>query len=138
MPSADRKKLVRLVVPKFKLASDMSTVKKLCLSLSKLHKLNVSVEECACITSSMCCDTSTSTSSSPNPSPSAVSNLGTVPGDNLANLKNAVDQCLDSLNKPKKAPFESIINVVMVSLGVPDCLHGHVTVYSKNYLSSKL
>ena len=52
--SADYKKLIRLVVPKVKLGSDFSTVKKQCLSLAKSHKLNVSAEECARIASSVC------------------------------------------------------------------------------------
>ena len=36
--SVDYKKLVRLVLPKVKLGSDPSTVKKLCLSMVKAHK----------------------------------------------------------------------------------------------------
>ena len=50
--SADYKKLIRLVVPKVKLGSDLSTVKM--LALVKTHKLNVSTDECASITSSVC------------------------------------------------------------------------------------
>ena len=45
--SGDYKKLIRLVVPKVKL------VKKQCLALVKTHKLNVSADECACITLSV-------------------------------------------------------------------------------------
>ena len=44
--SADYKKLVRLALPKVKLGSDSSTVKKLCLSMVKTHKLSVSDDEC--------------------------------------------------------------------------------------------
>lgn len=53
--SADYKKLIRicLVVLKVKLGSDASTVKKQCLALVKSHKLNVSVEDCARIASSV-------------------------------------------------------------------------------------
>ena len=50
--SADYKKLVRLVLPKVKLGSDSSTVKKLCLSLVKTHKLSVSDDECTCVPTS--------------------------------------------------------------------------------------
>ena len=52
--SADYKKLVRLVLPKVKLGSDSSTVKKLCLSMVKTHKLSVSDDECARVAASMC------------------------------------------------------------------------------------
>ena len=52
--SADYKRLIRLVVPKVKLGSDASAVKKQCIALVKSHKLNVSVEECSCIASSVC------------------------------------------------------------------------------------
>ncbi|XP_044178254.1 uncharacterized protein LOC122960247 [Acropora millepora] len=45
--SADFKRLIRLVVPKIKLGSDVSVVKKQCIGLAKSHKLNVSAEECA-------------------------------------------------------------------------------------------
>ena len=37
--SADYRKLVRLVLPKVKLGSDLSTVKKLCLPMVKVYKL---------------------------------------------------------------------------------------------------
>ena len=37
-----------------KLGSDSSTVKKLCLSLVKMHKLNVSDDECARVAASVC------------------------------------------------------------------------------------
>ena len=43
--SADFKRLIRLVVPKIKLGSDVSVVKKQCIGLAKSHKLNVSAEE---------------------------------------------------------------------------------------------
>ena len=52
--SIDYKKLVRLVLPKVKLGSYSSTVKKLCLSLVKAHKLNVSDDECALVAASVC------------------------------------------------------------------------------------
>jgi len=52
--SADYKKLVRLVLPKVTLGSDLSTVKKLCLSMVKVHKLSVSDDECARVTASVC------------------------------------------------------------------------------------
>ena len=52
--SADYKKLVRLVLPKVKLGSDSSTVKKLCLSIVKTHKLSVSDDECARVAASVC------------------------------------------------------------------------------------
>lgn len=52
--SADYKKLIRLIVPKIKLGSDLSTVKKQCISLAKSHKLNVSTEECSRIASAVC------------------------------------------------------------------------------------
>ena len=52
--SADYKKLTRLVVPKVKLGSDSSTVKKQCLALAKTHRLNVSADDCARIASSVC------------------------------------------------------------------------------------
>ena len=52
--SADYKKLVRLVLPKVKLGSDPSTVKKLCLSMVKAHKLSVSDDECARVAASVC------------------------------------------------------------------------------------
>ena len=52
--SADYKRLIRLVVPKVKLGSDASAVKKQCIALVKSHKLNVSVEECSRIASSVC------------------------------------------------------------------------------------
>ena len=52
--SVDYRKLVRLVLPKVKLGSDSSTVKKLCLSLVKMHKLNVSDDECARVAASVC------------------------------------------------------------------------------------
>ena len=48
------KRLVRLVLPKVKPCSVLSTVKKLCLSLVKTHKLNVSDDECARIAASVC------------------------------------------------------------------------------------
>ena len=53
-PANDYKKLVRLVLPKVKPGSVSSTAKKLCLSLVKSHKLNVSDDECARITASVC------------------------------------------------------------------------------------
>ena len=53
-PVNDYKKLVRLVLPKVKPGSVSSTVKKLCLSLVKTHKLNVSEDECARIADSIC------------------------------------------------------------------------------------
>ena len=37
--SVDYRKLVRLVLPKVKLGSDLSTVKKLCLPMVKVYKL---------------------------------------------------------------------------------------------------
>ena len=49
--SADYKKLIRLVIPKVKLGSDSSTVKKQCLALAKTHSLNVSPDDCARIAS---------------------------------------------------------------------------------------
>ena len=52
--SADYKKLVRVVLPKVKLGSDPSTVKKLCLSMVKVHKLSVSDDECARVAASVC------------------------------------------------------------------------------------
>ena len=52
--SADYKRLIRLVVPKVKPGSDASAVKKQCIALVKSHKLNVSVEECSRIASSVC------------------------------------------------------------------------------------
>ena len=52
--SVDYRKLVRLVLPKVKLGSDLSTVKKLCLSMVKVHKLNVSDDECARNAASVC------------------------------------------------------------------------------------
>ena len=53
-PVNDYKKLVRLVLPKVKPGSVSSTVKKLCLSIVKTHKLNVSEDECARIADSVC------------------------------------------------------------------------------------
>ena len=52
--SVDYRKLVRLVLPKVKLDSDSSTVKRLCLSMVKVHKLNVSDDECAHVAASVC------------------------------------------------------------------------------------
>ena len=52
--SADYKKLIRVVVPKVKLGTDSSTVKKQCLALAKTHWLNVSSDDCARIASSVC------------------------------------------------------------------------------------
>ena len=52
--SADYKKLIRLIVPKIKLGSELSTVKKQCISLVKSHKLNVSGDECFRIASAVC------------------------------------------------------------------------------------
>ena len=52
--SADYKKLVRVVLPKVKLGSDPSTVKKLCLSMVKAHKLSVSDDECTHVAASVC------------------------------------------------------------------------------------
>ena len=52
--SADFKRLIRLVVPTIKLGSDVSVVKKQCITLAKSHKLNVSAEECSRIASSVC------------------------------------------------------------------------------------
>ena len=52
--SLDYKKLVRLVLPKVKLGSDSSTVKKLRLSMVKAHKLSVSDDECARVAASVC------------------------------------------------------------------------------------
>ena len=49
--SADYKKLVRLVLPKVKLGSDSSTVKKLCLFMVKAHQLS---DECARLAASVC------------------------------------------------------------------------------------
>ena len=54
VPSSDYKRLVRLTVPKVKPESNLSTVKKLCLSLIKSHKLNVTNEECVRIASAIC------------------------------------------------------------------------------------
>ena len=50
----DYRQLVRLVLPKVKLGSDLSTVKKLCLSMVKVHKLKVSDDECARVAASVC------------------------------------------------------------------------------------
>ena len=52
--SVDYRKLVRLVLPKVKLGSDSSTVKKLSQSLVKMHKLNVSDDDCARVAASVC------------------------------------------------------------------------------------
>ena len=52
--SADFNRLIRLVVPKIKLGSDVAVVKKQCIALCMSHKLNVSAEECARIASSVC------------------------------------------------------------------------------------
>ena len=52
--SVDYRKLVRLVLPKVKLGSELSTVKKLCLSMVKVHKLNVSDDEFARVTAPVC------------------------------------------------------------------------------------
>ena len=52
--SADHKKLVSLVLPEAKLGSDPSTVKKLCLSMVKAHKLSVSDDEWARVAASVC------------------------------------------------------------------------------------
>ena len=54
VPSSDYKRLVHLTLPKVKPGSDLSTVKKLCLSLIKSRKLNVTDGECARIASSIC------------------------------------------------------------------------------------
>ena len=53
--SADYKKFVRLVLPKVKLGSDSSTVKKLCLSMVKTRK-TVSDDECAHVAAFVCCN----------------------------------------------------------------------------------
>ena len=53
-PANDYKKLVRLVLPKVKPGSISSNVKKLCLSLVKTHRLNVSDDECSRIAESIC------------------------------------------------------------------------------------
>ena len=52
--SVDYTKLVRLVLPKVKLGSHSSTVKKFCLSMVKAHKLSVSDDECARVATSVC------------------------------------------------------------------------------------
>ena len=52
--SLDYTKLVHLVLPKVKLGSDSSTVKKLCLSMVKAHKLSVSGYECTRVAASVC------------------------------------------------------------------------------------
>ena len=52
--SVDYRKLVRLVLPKVKLGSNSSTVKKLWPSMVKVHKLNVSDDECARVAASVC------------------------------------------------------------------------------------
>ena len=57
VPVSDYKRLVRLVLPKVKPGSDCSVVKKLCLSLVKSHKLNVSEEDCGRIAASVCSST---------------------------------------------------------------------------------
>ena len=54
--SADYKNFIHLVVPKVKLGSDSSTVKKQCLALAKTHRLNASLDDCARIASSLCSD----------------------------------------------------------------------------------
>ena len=53
-PVNDYKKLVCLVLPKVKPGSVSSAVKKLCLSLVKTHRLNVSEDECSRIADSVC------------------------------------------------------------------------------------
>ena len=52
-PTIDYKRLVRLVLSKVKPGCALSTVKKLCLSLVKVHKLNVSDDECTRIAASV-------------------------------------------------------------------------------------
>ena len=46
--------LIIIVLPKVKLGSDSSTVKKMCLSMVKAHKLSVSDDECARVAASVC------------------------------------------------------------------------------------
>ena len=52
--SLDYTKLVHLVLPKVKFGLDSSTVKKLCLSMGKAHKLSVSDDESARVAASVC------------------------------------------------------------------------------------
>ena len=84
--SADNKKLNRLVVPKVKLGSDSSTVKKQCLALVKTHKLNMSPNECSCIALSVC-------------SGEIPSSLPDVfPVDNVSQVRDTLDQELSKIS----------------------------------------
>lgn len=133
-PSTDYKKLVRLIIPKVKLGSEMSSVEKQCLSLSRSHKLNVSDQECASIVSSMC-------SRTPDPPKSNVSimpALGHVPGDNLTLLKKSTEEELGKKMGTIHAGgfcVDPFIDSFLPHLIVPERLHPHVTSYLSAFLS---
>ena len=100
--SADFKRLIRLVVPKIKLGSDVSVVKKQCIALAKSHKLNVSAEECARIASSVCSGNS----------PRQMTDLS--PDDYVIQVRNSL---IEELNKVPAVQF-----LMLPSLPVSLCL----------------
>ena len=123
--SADYKKLIRLIVPKIKLGSDLSTVKKQCISFAKSHKLNVSAEECSRIASAVC-------SGDP---PSRMTDI--FPEDYVRQVRN------DFIIELRKVPAVQYIDVnvfaskFMSSQSVPSRFRGIILKQITSFVQSK-
>ena len=123
--SSDFKRLIRLVVPKIKLGSDVSVVKKQCIALAKSHKLNVSAEECARIASSVCSGNS----------PRQMTDL--FPDDYVMQVRNSL------IEELKKVPAVQYIDVAvftskfMSTHSVPSRFRATILGQIRSFVNSK-
>ena len=123
--SADFKRLIRLVVPKIKLGSDVSVVKKQCICLAKSHKLNVSAEECARIASSVCSGNT----------PRQMTDL--FPDDYLIQVRNSL---IEELNKVPAVQYIDVAvftSKFMSTYSVPSRFRATILGQIRSFVNSK-
>ena len=123
--SADFKRLIRLVVPKIKLGSDVSVVKKQCIALAKSHKLNVSAEECARIASSVCSGNS----------PRQMTDL--FPDDYVIQVRNSL---IEELNKVPAVQYIDVAvftSKFMSTYSVPSRFRATILGQIRSFVNSK-
>ena len=123
--SADFKRLIRLVVPKIKLGSDVSVVKKQCIALAKSHKLNVSAEECARIASSVCSGNS----------PRQMTDL--FPDDYVIQVRNSL---IEELNKVPAVQYIDVAvftSKFMSTYSVPSRFRATILSQIRSFVNSK-
>ena len=123
--SADYKRLIRLVVPKVKLGSDASAVKKQCIALVKSHKLKVSAEECSRIASSVCSGNS----------PRQMTDL--FPDDYVIQVRNSL---IEELNKVPAVQYIDVAvftSKFMSTYSVPSRFRATILGQIRSFVNSK-